>query len=117
VTVLEEGPKFGLELAHPRRWRVLHELREHGVELVPHARVRSIGEEVVQYEIEAGDGEATPAEIEADAVILAVGLEANDEIVNGLEKAGVPVRAIGDVTGVGYIEGAIRDGFQAALDL
>jgi hypothetical protein len=29
----------------------------------------------------------------------------------------VPIREVGDVTGVGYIEGAIRDGFEAALSI
>jgi hypothetical protein len=46
-----------------------------------------------------------------------VGLDANREITTSLEGLDVPIREIGDVTGVGYIEGAIRDGFEAALAL
>jgi hypothetical protein len=34
-----------------------------------------------------------------------------------LAEAGVPVVEIGDVTGVGYIEGAIYDGYRAAIDI
>lgn len=120
VTVLEEGMKFGLEMAHPRRWRALFELRELGVSLVANAKIRSIGEKAVTY-VTAGPGEDPEAakEIEAlsDTVILAIGLGANPEARAALGGAGVPIREIGDVSGVGYIEGAIGDGFRAAVDL
>ncbi len=117
VVVLEEGPRFGLELAHPRRWLVLHALREHGVELVANAIVREIGEREVAYEIRSSPSEGQLASAPADSVILAVGLEANPSVAARLKEAGVPIREIGDVTGVGYLEGAIRDGFEAALAL
>lgn len=117
VVVLEEGPKLGLELAHPRRWRVLHELRAHGVQLVAHAVVREIGEREVAYEIRTSASEGQLATANADSVVLAVGLEANPEIAIRLKEAGVPVRELGDVSGVGYLEGAMRDGFEAAISL
>ena len=117
VVVLEEGKKFGLELAHPRRWRVLHELRALGVELVANAVVREIGEREVAYEIRSSPSEGQLAAASADSVILAVGLGPNPGVAARLKEAGVPIREIGDVTGVGYLEGAIRDGFEAALAL
>ena len=117
VTVLEEGSRFGLEMAHPRRWRVLHELREAGVELVARARVRSIGEREVHFEFKSEDAEPQQASVAADTVILAVGLAANPDVAERLADFDGPVRQIGDVTGVGYIEGAIREGHQAALTL
>lgn len=114
VTILEEGPKFGLEMAHPRRWRVLDDLRQHGVELVAGARVRSIEAESVVYEID----EATMTlSVAANTVILAIGLEADPTIKSELAQSGAPIREIGDVTGVGYLEGAMHDGFHAALEL
>jgi len=117
VTVLEEGPRFGLEMAHPRRWRALHELRQHGARLVRGAHVRSIGEREVHYEVREGEKDPTDETVPADTVILAIGLGANPGIAAGLKAAGVPIREIGDVTGVGYLEGAVHDGFQAALAL
>ncbi len=117
VTVLEAGPRFGLELAHPRRWRVLHELREHGVQLVGNAVVREIGADAVAYEIRSSPAEGQLASARADSVILAVGLGPNPGVAARLKEAGVPVREIGDVSGVGYLEGAVRDGFEAALEL
>jgi 2,4-dienoyl-CoA reductase (NADPH2) len=117
VVVLEAGPKLGLELAHPRRWRVLHELRALGVELVTNAVVRKIGEREVSYEIRTSPSEGRIASAPAESVILAVGLGANPSVAARLKEAGVPIREIGDVTGVGYLEGAIRDGFDAGIAL
>ena len=117
VRVLEEGLKFGLEMAHPRRWRVLDDLRQHGVELVPRATVHSIEAREVVYEVALADGETKSCRTPADTVLLATGLVPNPEIAQRLEKAGVPIREIGDVAGPGYLEGAIHDGFRAALEL
>jgi len=117
VTILEEGPKFGLEMAHPRRWRVLDDLRRHGVELVANARVRSIGEKAVELDVRTAQDSTEARSVEADTVILAIGLGPNPGARAALEGAGVAIREIGDVSGVGYLEGAIHDGFHAALEL
>ncbi|MBW2499746.1 MAG: FAD-dependent oxidoreductase [Deltaproteobacteria bacterium] len=117
VTVLEEEAKLGLEMAHPRRWRILDDLRERGVELVPQARVRSIEPDAVAAELTSAKGEVLARSFPADTVVLAVGLEPNPAITASLEGVGVPIREIGDVAGVGYLEGAIRDGFHAALEI
>ncbi|MEZ4290970.1 MAG: FAD-dependent oxidoreductase, partial [Myxococcota bacterium] len=120
VVVLESGPRFGLEMAHPRRWRALDDLRRHGVTLVANAHLHSIGESDVSYEIRRPNQspeEADLASAPADTVILAIGLDANPDVVTRLATAGVPIREIGDVTGVGYLEGAIHDGFHAGLAL
>ncbi len=117
VTILEEGPKLGLEMAHPRRWRVLDDLRRLGVEIVPNARVHTIASDAVDYELELSEGERLAASVDADTVVLAIGLEANPSVANALAGLGIPTHEIGDASGVGYLEGAIRDGFHAALGL
>jgi 2,4-dienoyl-CoA reductase (NADPH2) len=118
VVVLEEGPTLAKEMAHPRRWRVLHELRAHGVRLVANARVLEIGEKAVRFEVAAKEGAAALAEeVAADTVILATGLEPNPEPAQLLREAGVPVIEIGDATGVGYLEGAIHAGYRAGIGL
>ena len=117
VTVLEEGDRFGLEMAHPRRWRVLDDLRTHGVELVARALVESNRPDEVTYTRRERDAEQTTATVAADTVILAVGLAPNPGVARSHGDLPVPVREIGDVTGVGYLEGAIRDGFDAAMAL
>jgi 2,4-dienoyl-CoA reductase-like NADH-dependent reductase (Old Yellow Enzyme family)/siroheme synthase (precorrin-2 oxidase/ferrochelatase) len=116
VTVLEEGPVLATEMAHPRRWRVLHELREAKVDLIENARVSSIESDRVEFDVGSGD-DAESRSVPADTVILASGLIANPRVGMMLAEAGVPVVEIGDVTGVGYIEGAIYDGYRAAIDI
>jgi 2,4-dienoyl-CoA reductase (NADPH2) len=117
VVVLEEGPKFGLEMAHPRRWRAIFDLRQHGVELVANATLRSIDECNVDYQIEVADQDVRLCHAEADTVILATGLGPDPTASKHLAETGVPIREIGDVSGPGYLEGAIHDGFRAALEL
>ncbi len=112
VVVLEEGPVLATEMAHPRRWRVLHDLREAGAELVTGARALEIGDDTVRYAV--GDEEREAA---ADTVVLATGLRSNPESLAPLRAAGVPVVSIGDGEEVGYIEGAMSRGFHAALEL
>lgn len=117
LVVLEEGPKFGLEMAHPRRWRALFDLRAHGVELVARATLRSIGERKVEYELQIANQDVQLCRAEADTVILATGLGPDPAAAQRLREAGVPIREIGDVNGPGYLEGAIHDGFRAAVEL
>jgi 2,4-dienoyl-CoA reductase (NADPH2) len=119
VVVLEEGATLAKEMAHPRRWRVLHELRAHGVRLHARARVLEIGEKSVRFELApAKEGAAgTRDEAAADTVILAAGLEANPEPARRLREAGVPVIEVGDAKKVGYIEGAVHSGFLAACSV
>jgi len=112
VVVLEPGPVLATEMAHPRRWRVLHELRQAGVELVADAEVLEIARDAVRYRV----GEQAHA-VPADHVIVASGLRGSPDAIARLESAGVPVIAVGDGTGVGYLEGAIHSGFHAALGI
>jgi len=117
VSVLEEGEIFALEMAHPRRWRVLHDIRQAGVELINHARVDRITEREVEFSISAPEENVERHGIEADSVIVTLGLEPNPGLAARLEADETRVIAVGDCTGIGYIEGAIRDGFHAALAL
>lgn len=117
VVVLEEGRDFAAEMAHPRRWRLLHDLREHGVELVANARVLEIAKGAIRFEVtkRSRDGETTTQtrEFAADTVVVATGLEGNPALVASFEGLAPVVEAIGDCTGVGYLEGAMHDGFRA----
>ena len=117
VTVLEEGEVFASEMAHPRRWRALHELREMGAELLNPARVDRISEHDVEFTLSGAGDKAESLRVEADSVIITLGLEPNPDLAASLETSGTPVIPVGDCTGVGYIEGAIREGFHAALTL
>ena len=112
VTVLETGDKLGLEMAHPRRARALHEARTHGVEFATGADLVSITETEVTYRV----GEDTHA-VRADAVVIASGVHSDESIAQQLTNDGFDVRVVGDAGSVGYIEGAVRTGYLAGRAL
>ena len=114
VTVFEEGPVLAPEMAHPRRWRVLTDLRDHGATLLTGAEVTAIDEGAVRYVVGDTGDDATSA-VEVDSVVIATGLVADETVADQFRAAGFDPVVIGDCTGVGYLEGAIHDGFHAAL--
>ena len=104
-------------MAHPRRFRVLHELEELGVEVCRQAEATSIDAHTVSYTQTNADGTTREETAPADAVIIASGLEPAPELARMLEGLAPDVQVLGDATGVDYLEGAIRDGFHAARRL
>jgi 2,4-dienoyl-CoA reductase (NADPH2) len=110
VCILEEGNTLAVEMALPRRWRVLHGLREHGVALLTGVRVEEITDEGVVYTAKDGARSSAPV----DTVILATGAGENRSLAEALEGLGAEVHLLGDCRGVGYIEGAIMDGARIA---
>ncbi len=98
---------------------MLYELRESGVELITNAIFREITDDAVHYELPAtSEGEAPIRHAAAaDSVIIATGLAANPEAIRPFEGLAPSVEAIGDCTGIGYLEGAIHDAFRVASEL
>ncbi len=132
VCVLEAGPVLGAGFAHPRRWRLLDELRSRGVRLETSTRVTSIESRRVHFErpagvnervgaetggVETGSGRAQMDSVPADHVVIATGLVPNRSLAEKLGGGAIRVLEIGDCTGVGYLEGAIHDGYEAAIQL
>ncbi|MBW2289742.1 MAG: FAD-dependent oxidoreductase, partial [Deltaproteobacteria bacterium] len=105
VSVLEASGNFAAQMAPPRRWRALHHLRAHAVELLSDVEVRGVDDEGVRYV----DAEGVPRTLAADSVILAEGTGPNRELLRAVEGLAPEVHAIGDCDGVGYIAGAILD--------
>jgi NADPH-dependent 2,4-dienoyl-CoA reductase/sulfur reductase-like enzyme len=112
VTVLESGEKFGIEMAHPRRARALHEARSHGVTLVASAELVAIRKGEVDYQV--GDEILTAM---ADTVVIASGVLPDESLAERFRTAGLDVRVVGDAASVGYIEGAVRSGYVTARAL
>jgi len=109
VTIVGEAPKFGGGLLLVRRMRLLAELHEHGVAMVPGASDISIGKDAVSYI----DKDGNPGSAPADTVIVAMGAHGDSTLADALRMAGHDVIEIGDGTGVTYIEGAIRGAAEA----
>ena len=111
VSVITEDAKFGKGLTLVRRMRLIPELLEHGVAL--HADSRDIRIEKGFVRFIAADGSAQTTQ--ADHVIVAKGARGDSAFADALRGAGLAVTEIGDGTGVGYIEGAIRSAARAVL--
>ncbi|RMF23669.1 MAG: hypothetical protein D6760_04925 [Deltaproteobacteria bacterium] len=109
VAVVEQGPYLAPELAIPRRWRALDELRRAGVELLSGSAVERIDTTGVHL-----TGGRTLA---ADHVVLAMGAEPDASVAERLAAAHPDVRAIGDCDRVGMLAAAIEAGARAACAL
>jgi 2,4-dienoyl-CoA reductase-like NADH-dependent reductase (Old Yellow Enzyme family) len=110
VTVLEGGTYLAPEMAHPRRWRTLHEARSNGVTFLTGADVVSITADTVQYRI--GD---VVESVAADHVIWATDVHADPSLGDAFSAAGLNVVVVGDAADVTYIEGAVRTAYDALV--
>lgn len=109
VQVIEEAPRLGKGLTLVRRMRILSELTEHGVGLHGGATAIAIGKDGVTFT----DAEGQVRTVPADNVIVAKGAEGDLTLADNLKAAGFTIHAIGDATGVGYIEGAMAGALAA----
>ncbi|MCZ6830431.1 MAG: FAD-dependent oxidoreductase [Gammaproteobacteria bacterium] len=112
VTVLEPSENLGAELSIVRRARVVHELREHGVEMLRQVEIDEITASSVRYTV-AGKS----SEIGTQQVIISMGAKPNPTLADQLKAEGMEVASIGDCNEVGYIEGAMLSARKLALSL
>ena len=105
VTVVDKKPVMAPEMAHPRRWRTLHEITSSNVELHNGVEVVEINKNSVVCVKDAEE-----FEIFSDSVILAEGVEADKTLIEKFNDLEVETHIIGDAESIGYIEGAIRSG-------
>ncbi|MBR9911074.1 MAG: FAD-dependent oxidoreductase [Gammaproteobacteria bacterium] len=104
IVVLEPTANLGPELSIVRRSRVVHLLKEHGVELVTNADIRAIESQHVTYQLDGKDYQA-----QGQQVIIALGASADTSLADQLQAGGLQAVAVGDCKRVGYIDGAIHD--------
>jgi 2,4-dienoyl-CoA reductase-like NADH-dependent reductase (Old Yellow Enzyme family)/NAD(P)-dependent dehydrogenase (short-subunit alcohol dehydrogenase family) len=109
VTVVDEVPRFGAGITLVRRLRLLAELREHGLGLYRGAKDIRIEPGQVRFTDEGGESRTA----QADHVIVAKGTTGDSSQAEAFRRAGLRVHEVGDATGVGYIEGAMRDAMNA----
>lgn len=105
VTVLEESTRVGKGIPLVRRFRAVDDCRDLGVAMLTETGDFRIGDNQVTYRNAHGQ-ERT---IHADTVIVAKGATADETLAKAMKAAGFTVHSVGDCTGVGYIEGAMRD--------
>ena len=102
AAVLEPGPSLGPELAIVRRARVLHTLREHGVEMTCNAQIERIEADRVVYTDQ--DQEQS---LHCQQVIIALGAEADASLEERLDGGTARVHRIGDCRDKSFIDGAM----------
>ncbi|MFO8010192.1 MAG: NAD(P)/FAD-dependent oxidoreductase [Dehalococcoidia bacterium] len=113
VTVIEEGSKLATELPLPRRWRIVHELDQTDIKVLRQTEVEAIGARDITCVSKDGHSIQVPA----DTVVIATGVEENTALADHLERLGYEVHLAGDCNGMGYIKGALREGFDLGLSL
>jgi len=111
VSVVDDSPRLGGGLYLVRRLRVLHELRQMGVSLLPGARDIAIDAGGVSYR----DAGGRPHLLAADHIIVAKGAAGDTRLADKIEKAGFRTHTVGDCNGVGYIEHAMESAAEVAL--
>ena len=109
VHVVDEVPRFGAGLTLVRRLRLLAELREHGVGLHQGAKDIRIEEDRVRFTDANGDRPVDPGHRRHRGE----GHRWRQRPGGRLPCRRLRVHEVGDGTGVGYIEGAMRDAMEA----
>ena len=113
VSVISAAAQFGKGVPLVRRWRLLSDLRELGVALLPQARDILIERAVVSYT----NRQAQRRTVTADAVVIVEGAVADLALTEALRSEGLKVHSAGDCNGVAYLEGAMRAAAQLAVQI
>lgn len=108
VSLLEESPYIGAEMALPRRMRAVHELVEAGVRIERRVVVTAIDRLGVTFR--PADSSTGWRSVRADTVIYAAGVQPDLSLAEALAAAGYETHPAGDCAEVGYIQGAIHSG-------
>lgn len=106
VTVLEMASRVGQDIGATNRWVSIQRLKKAGCRMETNTEVIQISKNGVEVERE-GEKEYFPA----DTIVLAVGLMANNDLVNKLEKNVTSIHVIGDALEPRRIMEAVEEGF------
>ena len=111
VIIIEESKRLGSDIGPVNRWLELDMLKKGGVVMESLAKVTEINRKGVKVSREGGKEDF----LEADTVILALGLKPNPALANELKGKAPDIYLIGDVAegvGVRRIREAIASGFE-----
>lgn len=114
VTLIDMQDRIGNGIYTPILVDITQKLTKHQVKMVTSHKVASIGSDSITV-VHAATGQ--PQTINADHVILSLGVKPRQNLLNELETAFPRVRVIGDCGKVGRIAEAVREGFEKAFVL
>ena len=112
VTILEMLPKIGMDIGPTERFIMLSSLREKGVTLQVAAQATGISDSCVEA---ICDGNTRL--FEADTVIIATGMQPDNELFSGLKGKLPEVYSVGDCVEPKRIGEAVKAAYRVALKL
>ena len=102
ITILEPTENLGKNLSIVRRSRVVHLLKEHGADIYRNCSDLEIKKDHVSFQL--NDDQKN---IPTSQVIIAMGTESNNVLIDELRATNIPFSRIGDAEKAGYIHGAV----------
>ncbi len=112
ITVIDMVPRFADNVGRTSRWSLMRSLRLMGVNLLSKTKLIEITDDSILVETEGGK-----ESIEADTVIMAVGVLPVNHFAGEIEGDGIKVITIGDAKEPRKITEAVREGFEEALKI
>lgn len=112
ITIVEMLDKIGKDIGASYRWLILSRLRKAGVRMEVKAKAEEINERGV---VISRDG--AKQAIESDNVVVAVGMRANNALVEKLQGKVNNLHVIGDASSPRRIREAVDEAFKVAKDL
>ena len=112
VTVVEMLPRIMKDCSDCDQIVYTDMIKENDIKVMTNTRVVEIGKKEIIVEV-GGRKQS----IEADEVLIAVGMKPNTELLDKLIEAGMTVRNVGDSIRPGKIYDAIHTGYKAALKI
>jgi NADPH-dependent 2,4-dienoyl-CoA reductase/sulfur reductase-like enzyme len=114
ITVVRRGPEMATGLYDNARQALLNRLEEKGVTLIPGVmEYQEITEEGLHIVNSKGERQL----LEADSIVLATGVTANDRLANAVRAIVNEIRLVGDCAEPGRILDAIHDGASAGREI
>jgi 2-enoate reductase len=112
VTILENLEDVMIDLFLANKKQLIQMLSEKSVKIMTGVKILEITDQNILIE-NAGKKEV----LEADTVVMAIGLKSETTLIDGLKNANFPVHCIGDCISPRKIQSTIWEGFRLALNI
>ncbi len=112
ITIIDMVDRLAGNVGPTSRWSLIKSLKLAGVEMKTGTRLLEITDNEVIVEV----GKKTEV-IKADTVVLAIGSVSNNHLAGTLDNESFRIMTIGDASSPRRITDAIREGFEAALNI
>lgn len=112
ITIIEMMGRIADNVGKTQRWILMKSLRQMGIDLQTGTRLLEIRDNEIVVDV----GEKTET-IPADTVIMAAGAVSDNSLAESIDDPEIKVITIGDAKSPRKMTEAIREGFEAALEI